>query len=275
MGKAKAYNETKIIVSGDLLEAFFYRKNPEFGFEISAEHNASFTLWRARTRLKRIINTNAGRWYDDKMQRFYLPQFFTLTFASNVTDVSDANYEFMKFIQRFNKKLLGTKKMLLKYSAVIEFQKRGAVHYHVILYNFPFTENYVKKLYELWTWGRINISSIYSIGDIGNYVTKYMVKGFDDIRLKGKKRYWNSRGLRKPLVFKDDEADTFDLLFSLNSKNVIYENDGERLLYRYFFIKNIPDFPYEYIRRKENELLTLPVAGVVLNSYKGRQERLI
>ncbi|WP_452176556.1 rolling circle replication-associated protein, partial [Kordiimonas lipolytica] len=62
-------------------------------------------------------------------------------------DVKESNYNFKKFIQRLNYKM----DLKLKYSCVVEFQKRGAVHYHLLAYNLPFIEN--SKLAEIWGHG--------------------------------------------------------------------------------------------------------------------------
>jgi hypothetical protein len=53
--------------------------------------------------------------------------FTTLTFRENLHNIKEANYEFLKFIKRVKYKFGD-----FKYLAVIEFQDRGAIHYHMI-----------------------------------------------------------------------------------------------------------------------------------------------
>ncbi|MGM9458151.1 rolling circle replication-associated protein, partial [Lacticaseibacillus rhamnosus] len=62
-------------------------------------------------------------------------KFVTFTFAENVKDIDQANREWKKFVQRLRRRYGD-----FKYLSVIEFQKRGAVHYHMIS-DLP----YVKK----------------------------------------------------------------------------------------------------------------------------------
>ena len=99
--------------------------------------------------------------------------------------------------------VFGTKVANLRYTAVPEFQKRGAVHYHVVLYNLPYTKADV--IAKVWGNGFIKINIIDDVDNIGAYVCKYMVKDLDDDRLRGRKCYFNSRGLFKPLVIEDEK----------------------------------------------------------------------
>ena len=75
--------------------------------------------------------------------------FLTLTFSDNITNISYAFREFSKYIQRLNYAL----GFNLKYVAVPQFQERGAVHFHVILFNFPFISGF--NVYDFFrdTWG--------------------------------------------------------------------------------------------------------------------------
>lgn len=85
----------------------------------------------------------------DEGGKVFIPIFIILTFAENITNTETANYEFTKFIQRFNYEIIH-KKSYLQYSVVIEFQKRGAIHYHVVFYNLPFVKDLKSKLLKLW-----------------------------------------------------------------------------------------------------------------------------
>jgi hypothetical protein len=46
----------------------------------------------------------------------------------------------------------------LKYVSVVEFQKRGAVHYHAVFFNLPFIVN--DELAAIWSHGFIKINAI-------------------------------------------------------------------------------------------------------------------
>ena len=76
----------------------------------------------------RIIDTN----FDSKTS------FLTLSTKENIQDRNQFNLLFDKFIKRLNYKIYNSKKRLLKYIAVLEKQKRGAWHVHIMLFDFPF-----------------------------------------------------------------------------------------------------------------------------------------
>lgn len=140
--------------------------------------------------------------------------FMTLTFADNMSDVSYADNEFKKFNKRL-KDRYGS----YDYIAVREFQKRGAVHYHIVC-NVPFNWHDKKQLQALereigenvWKHGFVDIQRMnntkrgQNVDNVGAYLTKYMSKEFDDSRLQGKKAYLNSKGLVQPIVITGDAA---------------------------------------------------------------------
>lgn len=198
----------KLITSGNIIEIYTYEKEVKTGKDAerdknngrrgkskhewindllkeSQAKNRSDSLQKARKRLRREINSNIDAWACQA-------KFITLTYADNVTDLKESNYNFMKFIQRLNYQL----EIKLKYSVVVEFQKRGAIHYHMITYNLPFVEN--KRLREIWGYGFVKVNNIDQVDNVGAYVTKYMTKDNDDPRLRGQKCHFSSRGLYKP-----------------------------------------------------------------------------
>lgn len=139
--------------------------------------------------IRRLVDCN----YDDKSS------FLTITFKENITDVKLAHNEFEKFMKRLKRYLKRTK---VKYIATWERQKRGAVHYHIILFDVPFMD--VNKLEEIWGNGFVKINQIAESvkqWEIGVYLTKYFVKDIDK-----KERYANayskSRGLIEPNEYK-------------------------------------------------------------------------
>lgn len=154
------------------------------------------TLSKAKTSIRRLINANADAWGET-------PKFLTLTFEENVQDIKMANYEFKKFRQRLEYEL----EIKLKYVVVVEFQKRGAIHYHALFFNLPYIEN--TKLGEIWGQGFIKVNAVDQVDNIGAYVTKYMTKqDYKELktdRLVGQKSYFTSRGLYKPEEIIDKE----------------------------------------------------------------------
>ena len=58
----------------------------------------------------------------------------------------------------------------IKYLAVIEFQERGAVHYHV-LSDIPYIPQ--KELQDIWGHGFVYINAVKHVDNIGAYIVKY------------------------------------------------------------------------------------------------------
>ncbi|MFS0660906.1 Rep protein [Niallia alba] len=148
-------------------------------------------------------------------------KFLTLTFKENEQDIAFTNDEFRKFIQRLNYRLYKTKKATLHYIATWEKQrKRGAIHYHVILFKFPFIK--VKELQTIWGHGfvKINKVEVDSLENHGRYLSKYFAKDLD-IKEHKKKAFFKSQNLTLPIVKKFSSTNEMDL----TNKNVIYTNE--------------------------------------------------
>ena len=73
-----------------------------------------------------------------------------------------------------------------KYLAVVEFQKRGAIHYHM-LSDFGYIEQ--KELEKIWGNGFVWIRDLLTgnngkpVDNVGAYLVKYMNKNIIDKRL--------------------------------------------------------------------------------------------
>lgn len=143
-------------------------------------------------------------------------KFVTFTFAENITDISVANREWKSFIKR-----LRYKYGKFKYMAVLEFQKRGAVHYHCI-WDLP----YIKKseLSEIWGQGFIKVNRIDHVDNVGAYIVKYMTKDLMDERFVGCKAYQCSKGLDRPIVLRDEELERVWQLYDLEHKKTAFES---------------------------------------------------
>ena len=190
----------KIFRSGNVFEVYWYKNMVMSGYkdfkrgdvrgrtgvadELGKIENRKKVTSRAKTDLIRKINSN----YVKGSSRF-----ITLTFKENITDLKVANYEFNKFIKRFDY-YLGFK---TQYTVVVEFQERGAIHYHSIFYNIPNKLDLIECT-GIWGNGSFNCKRIDRVKNVGAYMVKYMSKNSDDERLFGQKMYFNSRGLKKP-----------------------------------------------------------------------------
>lgn len=226
-----------MVQSGSIVEIYKYEKGyirdfTKFDSEGSLGRKQDFksenydihreqVLKRAKRDLRRLINSNIGQYGNDVTTKF-----LTLTFSDNLTDLTKANYEFTKFIQRLNYLVFNTKKAMLKYSVVIEFQRRGAVHYHIIIYNMPYVKQ--KIIQDTWKNGHIWINKIENVTNVGAYVAEYLGdaekqqgKNKEDSRLEGRKSYFSSRGLLQPIEITDEKT-VEAIALALPNEKIIY-----------------------------------------------------
>jgi hypothetical protein len=141
----------------------------------------------------------------DEFNRPCWGKFLTLTFGDHITDIDVAMREFTLSIKRLNYALCKSKKAAIKYLGVIEFQKNGRVHFHVIFFNMPYVDRIIDVFNEVWGKGHMVIRAVDHVKDVGLYISKYMTKA-DDVRLEGRKRYFTSRGLLGMRKISDQEA---------------------------------------------------------------------
>lgn len=243
----------KLIISGNIAELYEYqyplikgifnkkvgRANSKNTDNITKAENRKKTQYRAKKQVYRIINSNATE----------MKKFVTLTFAENLTDIKKANQSFKTFIQRLNYYLKKNKKPKLKYIAVIEFQERGAIHYH-LLCNAPYINN--STLNEIWGNGFVRINKIDNIDNVGAYVTKYMNKDLADERLQGQKCYLVSKYLDKSIKITDENTISnlvanFDIKREYKT-NYTTEYNGDVVYTQYVLkhdIKNLYNALYE------------------------------
>ena len=142
--------------------------------------NREKVLARARRSVRNLVNANPD-----------CNKFLTLTFKENITDLSQAYKSLHYFLKKIKRYIMPN----MKFIAVPEFQKRGAVHYHLIC-NLQYI--HWKMLEKLWGQGYIKINKIDEVDNVGAYVSKYINKDFADERLVGRKCYYCSKNLTKP-----------------------------------------------------------------------------
>lgn len=129
--------------------------------------------------------------------------FVTLTYNNeNVyykNELKESNYNFMKFIQRYNYNL----GFNLKYIVVAELQKknnRNAWHYHCIFFDMPSKKIDLQQLHKCWGSGAVNVKKINKkTSGVGKYMSKYLFKDIADL-VKHKKSYHTSKNLIKPSI---------------------------------------------------------------------------
>jgi len=107
----------------------------------------------------------------------------------------------------------------LRYVAVPEFQERGAVHYHLIIFNINFIKG--ADIEKTWAYGKTDIKLVNRGTGAFNYIVKYLNKSFKDERYRGKKRYFYS--LVNHSVETKDELLVEKIFMSLNSAELLRE----------------------------------------------------
>jgi S-adenosylmethionine:tRNA-ribosyltransferase-isomerase (queuine synthetase) len=101
----------------------------------------------------------------------------------------------------------------------VEFQKRGAIHFHMLC-NLPYVD--VNELAKVWKNGFIKLNRLDNVDNVGAYITKYMTKDNVDARLIGKKCYTMSKGLNEPRGY-TNEADIEQVLEELDAQGIVRE----------------------------------------------------
>lgn len=176
---------------------------------------------RSKLECQRLAKTNISDW----------ETFITLTFKENIIEIDRANKRLRYFIDKVRRI-----KPNFKFLCIPEFQKRGAVHYHMLTNisiddsNLIFTQENNSKYKHIKYW-KDGFTSVEVIkGDpkkIIGYISKYMTKDIDN-RLFGKRRYHASRNLNKPkssFINLDKQKDNSFYKKLIQDKDLIYQNN--------------------------------------------------
>jgi hypothetical protein len=203
---------------------------------------------RAKNTIMDTIRCNAWQWHK-RNGNAYLPVFITFTFKENITDLSTAHKEFTKFIKRLSYEHWGRNVNTLKYLSVVEFQERGAIHYHVVFFNLPFMDRIYDKILSIWGNGFTWVESVKSVNGIIRYMSKYLTKSIEEGKLPKRKSYFVSKGLKKPLMHSFDEVvNVVRALAPDDAKFDHFEYDHEYLKHvavDYYDLKKYPEIKKE------------------------------
>ena len=102
--------------------------------------------------------------------------FITLTYAENMQDTSRLYRDLEKFMKRLRYKYKDISQ--IEYITVVEPQKRGAWHAHILIKFIDLDKIYVPNalISSVWGFGFVNVQSIakMSIDNLGAYLTAYL-----------------------------------------------------------------------------------------------------
>ena len=201
------YAYEKIVQSGDLLEVYQYEKMP-FPPRIRkrSKRRSERLPFKSERHIKRAVFNFRRRARANLV--FGNPHMVTLTMFE-IVDVAEAYAIFTQFGVRMRKEFGDA----IIWITVPEFQKRGAVHFHVLIWNLPYeihvTERTTRTIQHLWGQGFVDIISTDGSPKLSGYLAKYMSKAMHDERLVGKKAYSCSRNALSPVSFNTETQIAF------------------------------------------------------------------
>jgi hypothetical protein len=204
------FTNQKLIRTLNYLHHYQYSKPIEYDFTQPKKptkkspfpHKKCFSnLCRIRKTVKFIIEANLPARLPGQAER--LPLFITFTFKDNITDIQYATKAFTKFIKQLNYQTYGEKCSKLKYITGIEFQDRGAIHFHSIFFNLPDISAAYDVIHRIWQYGYTTLQEVKNVKNLTNYLTKHFIRYINDTRLYGKKSYFCSRGLKRAEVYRN------------------------------------------------------------------------
>lgn len=155
--------------------------------------NKKKSATRAKNNLRRKLNANFNN----------RSKFLTLTFNDyqdfDINSIDECNKKFDLFIKR-----LRYRYGFFKYARGIEFQQRGAVHYHLVA-DFDYIPKEI--LEDIWGHGFIWINDVTYVDNIGIYISKYFLKQASDSRFQDKKSYTFSANCKSSEVLRGKPAE--------------------------------------------------------------------
>lgn len=121
------------------------------------------SLFRTFRNLRYLINANFS---GDKGEFFV-----TLTYAKNQRNVKELYNDFRVFFQKFRRKF---KNHNFEYIAVVEPQRTGSYHLHVLVKTDSYFYMDYDKLRNIWGHGRVHSRHIDNVTNVGAYLTSYL-----------------------------------------------------------------------------------------------------
>jgi len=169
------------------------------------------------------------------------PAFLTLTMR-DIVSVSLA-YSALKFFFTDFRHFLGKD---IRYIAVPEFQKRGAVHFHILVWGVPSEvieyEKDSRCIQNLWALGFVDIVPTDGNPRLAGYLGKYMSKSLLDSSLGFSKAYSCSRNVLRPV--------SYSSVGSLTLPDSVFDGDNIVLTEREYEVPWLGACHYQLIVKK-------------------------
>jgi len=212
---------TKAVVSGDLVEIIQYEKEPPQHTNVNRPHKCSrYSVYECKPCIRKRLSLarekdngnyrRAARHIQRAKNNFRRmvrasltlgkPYLCTLTMVS--TESIDTAYT---AFSKFTANLRLTYGRGVAWVAVPEFQQRGAVHFHALIWGIPhedyIRERYTRDLQALWQRGWLDICTTDGSPKLASYLAKYLSKEMHDGRLGSKKSYTASRNALRSVLY--------------------------------------------------------------------------
>lgn len=227
--------DRSLLIAGNHAEYIIYKtpKYTHYGQPPPPRRNnekSENSLSRTRIRLYRLVSSNLD--YCDGLH----PTFCTLTYARNESNRKVASRE----LRLYHLRLSYHTGKHIRYIAIPEFQKRGAIHYHIIYFNLPFVpvEVLAKKI---WGNGNVDIHCLDQVRNTSAYAAKYITKETLDARHKGHRILITSRGLRQPITVYNEDVDFYHQI--TDNKPVSRLETDDRIILTYDCKSSISSYP--------------------------------
>jgi len=208
---------TRVIKSGSLIEIYEYDKKPRppelrkrqkkdrRKYRRHATRNSG-NVYRARKNFLRLVRSNVGAGEPPALLTLTMHQILPLRTSSGIFT------EFLQCLRRVEGNGI-------RVIAVPEFQERGAVHYHCLIWgmpqyygcttrknqphkyckNAPQCESTSRRIQRLWLRGFVDARVTNGHAKLAGYLAKYMFKAMHDVRLGGEKAYHASRNVMRQM----------------------------------------------------------------------------
>lgn len=208
----ESYN-CKLIDLGDYVKVIKYEK-PIFTVQVKAtsrsvnEKKYLDVQEKNLSKVRKLKNSEIDKFIHIVISNFKVnDMFITLTYKKEEVTINEASKDFDNWIKRMRWRYGD-----FKYVAIRSFQKRGTIHYHLLvdIPRLPKEDLKNKTFEKIWGLGEVYIERIYKLGVVYSHspLLKYLVKNLKefkaDERAFGKRLYIKSKNLIEPTVIRGE-----------------------------------------------------------------------
>lgn len=212
----------RIIQYADIIEYYEYEKNhipkrPKHLSKIQKDRKKKIQAYRpVRTAYSaRRAKSNFFKVVSNQLYERGAPCMVTLTFYQEHVRITDGYKFIAEYIRNVKKNKMGED---IAYIAVPEWQKKGRLHYHLLVWGLSKkeaeqerdTRNHQRQFGRGYLDVRIAQDNS---PKLASYLAKYMVKGYTDQRLAGNRAYTTSRNVKKPRTQGSNTLSAYEDIF--------------------------------------------------------------